>query len=549
MMRRPPLSTLPAALAAACCLLLLLATGCSRHPALTRVQQGDRDGTLYLGNYGEPRELDPALATGIPETNILYALEEGLVRADQTDLHPTPGDADHWEISPDQLTYTFHLRPDAKWSNGEPITAPQYVRSWQRALSPQMAGELSYYLDPLKNAEKYRKGTLKDFTQVGVHAVDDHTLRLDLEHPTPFLFRLLLQRFYFPVYLPGIEKTGKLDDRSNLQWTRPGNYVGNGPYVLTDWRVNQQIVVQKNSNYWNAKNIRIREVRYYPIDDGSAEEAAFRGGLLHKTSSGNVSPSKLDTWRREQPSWVHVDPYLGVYFYMLNTTRPPLDDVRIRQALSLSIDRESIVKNITRAGEKPAYHYTPPDTAGYTARAHTEYNPDAARKLLAEAGHPGGLGLPPLPILFNTSEVHSQIAQAIQAMWSKELGVTVNLNNEEWKVYLNDRTTMNYTICRAGWIGSFDPSFFLENMLSGGTNNQTGFASPQYDALIDQARAERDPATRYEDFQQSEKILMDAMPVIPLYFYTNSYLLRPSVRGWHGNPIDYHPFEDLSLQP
>ena len=412
-----------------------------------------------------------------------------------------------------------------------------------------MAGELSYYLDPLKNAEKYRRGTLQDFDQVGVHAVDDRTLRLDLEHPTPFLFRLLLQRYYFPVYAPAIEKTGRFEDRSNLQWTRPGNYVGNGPYVLTDWRVNQQIVARKNPHYWNAPNIRINEVHYLPIDNGTAEEAAFRGGLLHKTSAGNVSPSKLDTWRREQPSFVHVDPYLGVYFYMLNTTYPPLDDVRVRQALSLSIDRESIVKNITRAGERPAYNYTPPDTAGYTARARTKYDPDAARHLLAEAGHPRGAGLPPLDILFNTSELHSQIAQAIQAMWKKELGVTVNLNNEEWKVYLNDRTTMNYMVCRAGWIGSFDPSFFLENMLSGGTNNQTGFASPEFDGLIEQARAERNPAARYEDFQRSEKILMDAMPVVPIYFYTNSYLLRPSVKGWHGNPIDYHPFEELSLQP
>ena len=379
--------------------------------------------------------------------------------------------------------------------------------------------------------------------------MDDQTLRLDLEHPTPFFFRLLFQRYYFPVYLPGIEKNGGLEDRSNLQWTRPGNYVGNGPYVLVGWRVNQQIVAKKNPNYWNAKNIRIHEVHYLPIDNGTAEESAFRGGLLHKTSSGNVSPSKLDTWRHEQPDLVHVDPYLGVYFYMLNTTRPPLDDVRLRQALALSIDRESIVRNITRAGERPAYSYTPPDTAGYTARARTEYNPDKARQLLADAGHPGGAGLPPLPILFNTSELHSQIAQAIQAMWKKELGVTVNLNNEEWKVYLNDRKTMNYTVCRAGWIGSFDPSFFLENMLSGGTNNQTGFASPDYDRLIAQSRAERDPAARYEDFQQAEKILMDAMPVVPVYFYTNSYLLRPSVKGWHANPVDYHPFEELSLQP
>ena len=545
-MRRPSLLTFLAAYAT---IFFLAASGCSQHPSLTRVQQGDRDGVLYLGNYGEPRELDPALATGIPETNILYALGEGLVRADGTDLHPTPGVADRWDISPDLLTYTFHLRPDAKWSNGEPLTAPQFVRSWQRALSPQLAGELSYYLWVLKNAEAYNKGTLKDFTQVGVHSVDDHTLRLDLAHPTPFLFRLLLQRFFFPVYLPGIEKTGGLEDRSNLKWTLAGNYVGNGPYTLAEWQTNRQIVAHKNPNYWNAAHIRINEVRYYPIAEGTTEEAAFRSGLLHKTSSNNVPPSKMDVWRHEQPVVVHVDPLLGVYFYMLNTTRPPLDDVRVRRALAMSIDRESLVKNVTRNGEQPAYHYTPNDTAGYTARDAFHYDPEGARKLLVEAGHPGGAGLPPLDILFNTNELHVQIAQAVQSMWKKELGVSVNLNNEEWTVYLNSRRTMDYMICRAGWIGSLDPSFFLENMLTGGTNNQTGFANPEYDHLIEQARGTVDQAARYGQFQQAETILMEAMPIVPVYFYTNAYLLSPSVHGWHGNLIDYHPFEELSLQP
>lgn len=530
-------------------LLLGLLGGCSRPASLTRVAQGDRDGVLYLGNFGEPRELDPHLAVGIPETNILYSLGEGLVRADGTDLHPTPGVAETWEISPDKLTYTFHLRADARWSNGEPLTAPQFVRSWQRALSPKLAGELSYYLYPLKNAEAYNKGTVADANQVGVHAPDDRTLRLDLEHPTPFLFRLLLQRFYFPVYEPAITKTGGFDDRSNQRWTLPGSYVGNGPFLLTDWKVNQEIVVRKNPHYWNAGHIRINEVHYDPIDNGTAEESAFRGGLLHKTSSGNVSPSKLDAWRREHPDWVHLDPYLGVYFYMLNTTRPPLDDVRVRRALALSVDRVSLVRNVTRAGERPAYCYTPPDTAGYTARAQVSYDPEGARKLLAEAGHPGGAGLPPLDILFNTSEMHSEVAQAIQAMWKKELGVTVNLSNQEWKVYLNSRTTMDYTVCRAGWIGSLDPSFFLENMLTGGTNNNTGFANPEYDRLIVQARGEPDPAARNELFQRAEAILMDAVPVVPIYFYTNTYLLRPSVHGWHSNVVDYHPFEELSLQP
>ena len=525
----------------------LLGGGCHRHGALTRVEEGNRDGVLHLGNYGEPRTLDPALAEGIPESNILYGIYEGLVRADGADLHPTPGVAERWDISPDQMTYTFHLRPDAQWSNGAPLTAQDFVGSFRRALSPKLAGLLSYYLWPLKNAEAYNKGQLADFGQVGAHAVDDHTLRLDLEHPTPYLLRLLLQRYYFPVYLPGVEKTGGVDDLGNQHWTLPENFVGNGPYVLSEWQVNQRIVARKNPHYWNRDHLRINEVRYYPIQDASVEEAAFRAGLIHKVSSGNVPAAKLDVYQREKSSLLHIDPYLGSYYYMLNTTKPPLDDVRVRQALAMSIDRESLVRNVTRGGQLAAFNYTPPGTSDYLCRTHIPYDPAGARKLLADAGHPGGAGLPPIDILFNTNELHRELAEAVQAMWKKELGLDVRLNNQEWKVYLASRAQMDYTICRAGWIGSLDPSFFLENFLTKGANNLTGFASPAYDRFIHEAQFTLDPKARDEAFQQAEAILLEAAPIVPIYFYTNIYLLSPNVRGWHSNPIDYHPLEELSL--
>ena len=523
--------------------------GCSRRHALTRVEEGDRDGVLHLGNYGEPRVLDPALAEGIPESNILFGLYEGLVRADGATLEPRPGVAASWDVSPDQMTYIFHLRPDAQWSNGAPLTARDFVGSFRRALSPKMAGLLMFYLYPIKNAEAYNKGQLKDFEQVGAHAVDDHTLRLDLEHPTPYLLRLALQRYYFPVYLPGVEKTGGVEDRGNQGWTRPENFVGNGPYVLTEWQNNQRIVARKNPRYWNRDRLRINEVRYYPIEDANVEESAFRGGLIHKTSLSNIPVSKLDAYRREKSRLLHIDSLLGSYYYMLNTTRPPLDDVRVRRALAMSIDRESLVKNVMRGGQLPAYNYTPPDTSDYLCRTRIPYDPDAARKLLAEAGHPGGAGLPPLDILINTSELHRPIAEAIQAMWKKELGLDVRLNNQEWKVYLNSRAQMDYTVCRAGWIGSLDPSTFLENFTAGGANNLTGFASPEFDRLLKQAQFTLDHAARNECFQRAEAILMEQAPIVPVYFYNNFYLLRPEVRGWHSNPVDYHPLEELSLQP
>ncbi len=528
-------------------LALLTGTACS-HRALTRVEQGNRDGVLYLGSGAEPRELDPQLATDIPAANILYALGEGLVTADQHDLHPTPGVAESWDIAPDGMSYTFHLHPDAQWSNGAPLTATDFVNSYRRELDPKLGAEVSYYVWPLKNAEAYNKGKITDFAQVGVHAIDAHTLRVDLEHPTPYLLRSMLQRMWFPVYLPAIEKTGALDDRSNQRWTLPGAYVSNGPFVLTEWQPNQQIVAKKNPHYWNAAHIRINEVHFYPIVDGNTEEAQFRTGLLHKTYPANLPTSKIDLYRHAHPEVFHEDPYLGSYFYMFNTTRPPLDDVRVRRALAMCVDRESIVKNVMRGGQRAAGGFTPPDTGGYTCRAQIPYDPPAARKLLAEAGYPGGKGFPPLEVLFNTNEQHRQLAEAVQQMWQRELGVQINLSNQEWAVYLNSRRTMNYTVARAGWIGSLDPSFFLENFLAGGQNNQTGFANPEYDRLIQAARYEKQAAARDDDFQRAEAILLDAAPIAPVYFYTNDYLLSPSVRGWNANVLDYHPFADLSLQ-
>ena len=530
--------------------VLAASTGCSDHHTLTRVEQGNRDGVLYLGNAGEPRELDPQLTTGIPEFTILHAIGEGLVNADGKDLHPTPAVAQSWEASPDSLTYTFHLRPDARWSNGAPLTARDFVASFKRVLSPKLGAEFSYYLWVLKNAEAYNHGEITDFDQVGVHAPDDLTVRLDLEHPTPYLFNLLMQRTCYPVYLPNIEKFGAMDDRTNLAWTKPENFVGNGAFVLTEWKINEQIVVRKNPKFWNAAHVRLNEIHFYPIDSGDTEERDFRAGLLHKTSSSSLPPNKIDLYHREHPQLLRIDPYLGSYYYMLNTTRPPLDDVRVRLALAMSIDRASLVKNVARGGQRPSGNFVPAWMPDWQSTASIPYDPGAARQLLADAGHAGGAGLPPIDVLFNTSENHRQIAEAIQAMWKKELGVEIRLNNSEWKVYLNARKTMDYSICRAGWIGSWlTPSAFLENFLARGLNNNTGFASPEYDRLLMDAQQSADPARRLADFQKAEAILLEAAPVIPMFDYVSDYLLQPSVKNWDSNLLDYHPYEDVCLQP
>jgi oligopeptide transport system substrate-binding protein len=532
--------------------ITVLGTGCRRSSgnglaADTNVERGNRARVLYLGNAADPHDLDPQTATGIPEADILFALDEGLVRLDPVTLQPIPGVAASWEISPDGTVYTFHLRPDEKWSNGEPLTAQDFVASYERELSPGLGAQLAYFLYDLKNGEAYNKGLLKDFDQVGVHALDTHTLQLTLHDPAPYLLSgLLYTRFYSPVQIATVAKHGAIDAPGNT-WTRPETFVGNGPYKLVKWRTNQEVVVQRNPYYWDAKNVWLNEIHFYPIDDIEVEDNAFRAGQLHLTSQ--VASSKIDWYRRNHPEWLHIDPYEGIYFYMLNTTRPPLTDVRVRRALAMAVDRESIVRYVTRGGQLPAHSFTPPDSGGYTARATIPTDVPAARKLLAEAGYPGGAGLPPIQILINTSDNHRVIAEAIQEMWLRSLGVNATIVNQEWKVYLDSRATMNYQVCRAGWISYLDPNGFLENFLTGGANNQTGFANPEYDRLIlDEAPHTRDPAARLEVFQRAEKILLDAVPIIPIYDYTNPYLIRPCVLDWPRNRLGYRQYQRVRLQ-
>jgi oligopeptide transport system substrate-binding protein len=533
-------------------LWIALLAGCNRPPGSdgpgpdTNVARGNRDRILYLGNGTDPHDLDPQTATGIPESNILFALDEGLVQLDPVTLQPMPGVAASWDISPDGTVYTFHLRPDEKWSNGDPLTAQDFVDSYRRELSPGLGAQLSYFLFLLKNGEAYNKGKIKDFSQVGVHALDAHTLELTLHDPTPyFLTGALYQRFYSAVQMSTVAKHGGLDAPDN-QWTKAGSFVGNGPFKLVKWKPNEEVVVQRNPYYWNARNVWLKEIHFYPFDDIEAEENAFRAGQLHVTSQ--VAQSKIDWYRQRHPELLHIDPYEGIYFYMLNVTRPPLNDVKVRRALAMAVDRESLVRYVVRGGQLPAHSFVPPDTGGYTSRASIPTDVPGARKLLAEAGYPGGAGLPPIEILINTSENHRVVAEAIQEMWRRSLGVDARIVNQEWKVYLDSRATMNYQVCRAGWIAYLDPNGFLENFVTGGTNNQTGFADPQYDGLIQEAARTRDPAARLEVFQRAEKILLDAAPIIPIYDYTNPYLIRPSVLNWPRNRVGYRQYQRVTLK-
>ncbi len=532
-------------------LAALAGAGCGRKA--DRVQRAARtargpapaDQVLVLGNGAEPKALDPHLVTGVAEYNILAALLEGLVSEDPRDLSPVPGAAERWEISEDGCTYTFHLRAEGRWSNGDPVRAGDFVFSFRRMLSPALAAENAYLLYPLKNARRFHAGETQDFREVGAVAADDRTLVLTLEHPTPYLLQLLSQPPWFPVHPPTIERHGRIDQR-NTAWTRPENWVGNGPFVLERWEVNKELTVRRNPLYWDAARVRLDGIRFLPIESADTEERAFREGHVHITQS--VPPHRIASYRRDDPGRIRFDPYLGTYFYRFNTRAKALRDPRVRRALALSIERQQLTEFVLRGGQQPAFCFTPPNTGGYTSPARFGYDPAEARRLLAEAGFPDGKGFAPLELLYNTSEQHRLLAEAVQQMWKKELGVDVQLVNQEWKVYLDTVRRGDYEIARGSWIADYnDPSTFLDLWVTDGGNNRTGWANPEYDRLIAEAARELDPGRRFELFGQAEALLLQEMPIAPVYFYVRTMLIQPFVQGWYPTRLDHHPYKYVSL--
>jgi oligopeptide transport system substrate-binding protein len=349
------------------------------------------------------------------------------------------------------------------------------------------------------------------------------------------------------VHVPTVEKHGDPATRGN-RWTLPGNYVGNGAFTLESWRVSHSITVRKSPTYWDAGNVKLNRIHFYGIESADTEERAFRAGQLHVTYNP-VPPSKISVYREKNPQLLRIDPYLGTYFYRVNVLKPPLTDVRVRRALAIAINRAAIVETVTRGGQLPAFNLTPPGTAGYTSRAVITGTLDDARRLLKEAGFAGGKNFPKIDIHFNTSEAHRAIAEAIQQMWRKELGIDAGLLNEEWKVYLDTQNARRYDVSRAGWIGDYDdPSTFLETFTTDSGNNRTGWSNPKYDALIKAAGRESDLKKRLEIFQQAEAILVEELPILPIYFYTRPFLIHPSVRGWNPNILDHHPYKHVWLE-
>lgn len=487
--------------------LLVLVSGCGKRELA--VESGRRTQTIHLGNLTEPNDLDPHIVDSQQTFNIVMGLVEGLAQYHPQTCEPVPAVATRWTQSEDGLRWTFHLRPEARWSNGDPVTARDFLWSYQRVLTPSLAAEYASMLFVLRNAEAYYTGTVKNFGEVGVSAPDDHTLVLDLARPVPYLDKLVCHAIWYPVHRPTLEKHGDPFQRGS-KWTRPGNFVGNGYFVLAEWRPNQFVRLTKSPTYWERDRVLLNEAIFYPVENSTTEESMFRAGQLHVTSS--IPTEKIAVYK-EDPALaglLHQEVLLATYFYRFNVTRPPFNDVRVRKALSLAIDRSQIVERVSKGGQPPAGHLTPPGIAGFEAGIPAPHDPEKARALLAEAGFPGGKGFPKFDILFNTNEGHRQIAEAIQQMWRRELGVDTGLYNQESKVYVATMRTLDYAVARFAWVGDYlDPTTFLDIMKSDSGNNQTGWANSEYDALLRKAELSRSQEERYSLFKHCEQILAE----------------------------------------
>jgi oligopeptide transport system substrate-binding protein len=606
-------------------------------------------------------------------------------------MRPKPGVAESYTVSDDGKVYTFKIRPDAKWSNGTPITAHDFVWSWRRTLHPETGSQYTYNLYYIVGAEEYNllkleagdrvevelydrpgvktnprgdaqpnmqnqlqpfpqgtilrgvlveivkppepdipdsaddetkarmeaqwkekwvyvvdikpgrdghvdwdaTGEVKAFarnpapgevdfdreivrchwvlydyvTGIGARAEDDHTLVVTLKNSTPFFTELTAFYPMYPVNRECVETYG------SPWWTKEENIVSNGPYTLEERRIRDRIRMVKNPHYWGAADVQLETIDALTVSSETTDLNMFLNG---QTDWGTTVPTSVIPQLRElnkrmiargEPEIFVTAPALIVYFYRINVTRPPFDDtmiveweengetrrqprgVVVRHALNMAINKEQIVEKVTKAGQQPARHIVPPGFEGYQSPQCGPFDPAAARKLLAQAGFPNGRGMPRLQILFNDNQAHRAIAEVIQQDWKVNLGINAELRQLEWGVFLQSTTELDYSVARAGWVADYpDPNTFLDMWLTNGVQNNTGWSNQAFDQLIADAAAEGEPAARYDLLEKAESILMEELPIIPIYFYVSQNTISPRVEGFAPNLRDEHPLHILRVK-
>ena len=504
------------------------------------------EGEIVFNLAVEPQTIDPVRNNAVDGSNVIFNLFDGLVRIGFDDA-PEPGCAERWEVSEDGMTWTFHLRKGLKWSDGKPLTAEDFRYGLLRLLDARNASPNAYMAYFLKNGEAFFNGKAGS-EDVGIDVPDDATLRLRLENPAP----LMLDCLSFYAFAPARADVVEQDPRG---WaTKPESLVSNGPFVLSEWKHNSELTLMKNPNYWDADNVKIDKVRMVMITDSNTALAAFKAGkvdLLDRIPP-QMTPQLIESGEAK------VAPALGTAFCVFNVARAPFDDPRVRKAFTLAIDRRTMVEKVTLGGQKPAVAFIPYGIPGVGSdrdfRAEGEAflperaDPEAAKKLLAEAGYPDGKGFPKVAYKYNLSSTNKAIAEALQAMWKQNLGVEVELANEEWKVFLNTREQGDFQIARHAYVTIFfDAGSLLEGWVTGSPKNVARYSDPEYDALIRDSLKQMDRSKRMENMHRAEAILMRDLPVLPLYFYSTPYMQSARVKGIYISPRSWVLFRGAEV--
>ncbi len=531
--------------------LLALASACLLSSCKTQsnIAEANDAGILIIGNSSEPKGLDPHLVSGVLESNIIRALFEGLcVEHPYEDGTSLPGAAKRWEPSEDFTEWTFHLNPQGKWSDGKPVTADDFVFSYKRLLSPDpnWPAKYSEMLYFLKNAKEYHKGEVSDFANVGVKAIDDYTLKLKLRGPIPFLPELTKHYTWYPVPKHVILQHGEINTAYSSPWTKLENIVSNGPFKLKDWQTNHLLEVEQNPHYWDIKKVSLKGIRYLPITNYYTESRMFRDQQLHLTYT---IPSELIPHAKENyPEMLRQESYVGCRFLRVNTRTGPLSNSDFRRALALAIDQEAICDKILQGGQKPASGITPP-FGEYAPPKIIAFDPQKAKEHLKKSGFKTDNKSATFKILTTNSDSGLREAEALQAMWKEHLGINTDIEQREWQTYLQKQYEADFDVVAAGWIGDYlDPTTFLEMWIAGGGNNNTGWSSPEFEKLLSIAENTADPTERFTKLSEAESELLRETPILPIYWYTTNYLIRPEVKGWHPLLLNNHPFKFVELK-
>jgi oligopeptide transport system substrate-binding protein len=491
---------------------------------------------FQFNNATEPQSLDPAIIQGVPEHRIYMALFEGLMVFDPKDNTPKPGLAESWTKSADGKTWTFKLRK-ATWSDGVAITAQDVVDSWLRILDPATASNYAYMpAAAIEGAADYNAGKGPK-EGVKIRAIDEKTFEATFVGPFPYTLDMLTHYAYAVMPMHAIKKFG-------ADWVKPGNFVGNGPFILKDWKPQQYLFMVKNPKYWDAKNVKLSSITMYPIEDQNVALDKFKAGELDWIPE--VPPAKIDEVKLDKTYQMCAG--TTVYYYIFNVTRKPFTDVRIRKALSLALNRKELCEQVLKAGDIPSAGLVPP-MAGYVTAKGNEYNIEEAKKLLAEAGYPNGKGFPKVTLIYNTSARHKMIAEWFQQQMKTGLGINFELQNLEWNTFLDTRSkTHDFAITRAGWQADYqDPGNYLEMFLTGGGNNDGLYSDKEYDDLMAQASKLDGGQARNDIMQKAEAILIDRdQAVVPFFFYVNQDMIDLNKwGGWYATSMNVHPWKNI----